>query len=267
MNGIVFGDLEPKPQYYEVKKVYQHIGVTEVDAQKGLFELFNKYYFNDLSDYDVKWSLYENGKEVESGSLNPGKVSPRKRVQVAIPYTYSQLKADNEYFVKVQFLLKEDKPWAPKGYVMAEEQLPVKASVGKPAINEVANASAGELSLEKQSDARFSTIKGDNFNVTFDNESGTIYNLNYGGETIIADGNGPKLDAFRAFTNNDNWFYGSWFENGLHNLKHKATASKVIKRKDGSMVLFYTVESQAPNAAKILGGTSSGKNKVEELTR
>lgn len=266
MNGIVFGDLEPKPQYYEVKKVYQHIGVTEVDAQKGLFELFNKYYFNDLSDYDVKWSLYENGKEVESGSLNPGKVSPRKRVQVAIPYTYSQLKADNEYFVKVQFLLKEDKPWAPKGYVMAEEQLPVKASVGKPAINEVANASAGELSLEKQSDARFSTIKGDNFNVTFDNESGTIYNLNYGGETIIADGNGPKLDAFRAFTNNDNWFYGSWFENGLHNLKHKATASKVIKRKDGSMVLFYTVESQAPNAAKILGGTSSGKNKVEELT-
>ena len=258
MNGIVFGDLEPKPQYYEVKKVYQHIGVTEVDAQKGLFELFNKYYFNDLSDYNVKWSLYENGKEVESGSLNPGKVSPRKRVQVAIPYTYSQLKADNEYFVKVQFLLKEDKPWAPKGYVMAEEQLPVKASVGKPAINEVANASAGELSLEKQSDARFSTIKGDNFNVTFDNESGTIYNLNYGGETIIADGNGPKLDAFRAFTNNDNWFYGSWFENGLHNLKHKATASKVIKRKDGSMVLFYTIESQAPNAAKILGGTSSG---------
>lgn len=149
---------------------------------------------------------------------------------------------------------------------MAEEQLPVKASAGKPAINEVANASAVELTLEKQSDARFSTIKGENFNVTFDNESGTIYNLNYGGETIIADGNGPKLDAFRAFTNNDNWFYGSWFENGLTNLKHKATASKVIKRKDGSLVLFYTVESQAPNAAKILGGTSSGKNKVEELT-
>ena len=266
MNGIVFGDLEPKPQYYEVKKVYQHIGVTEVDAQKGLFELFNKYYFNDLSDYDVKWSLYENGKEVESGSLNPGKVSPRKRTQVAIPYNYSQLKADNEYFVKVQFLLNEDKPWAAKGYVMAEEQLPVKASAGKPAINEVANASAGELAIEKQSDPRFSTIKGDNFKATFDNETGTIYSLNYGGETIIADGNGPKLDAFRAFTNNDNWFYGSWFENGLHNLKHKATASKVIQRKDGSLVLFYTVESQAPNAAKILGGTSSGKNKVEEET-
>ena len=98
MNGIVFGDLEPKPQYYEVKKVYQHIGVTEIDASKGLFEIFNKYYFNDLSDYAVKWSLYENGKEVESGSLNPGTVAPRKRVQVAVPYNYNYccpIKLDN----------------------------------------------------------------------------------------------------------------------------------------------------------------------------
>lgn len=266
MNGIVFGDLEPKPQYYEVKKVYQHIGVTEVDASKGLFEIFNKYYFNDLSDYAVKWSLYENGKEVESGSLNPGTVAPRKRVQVAVPYTYSKLKVENEYFVKVQFLLNENKPWADKGYVMAEEQLPVKAATDKPAINEVANAATGKLTIDKQADPRFSTIKGDNFEIKFDNEIGTIYSLNYNNETIIADGNGPKLDAFRAFTNNDNWFYGSWFENGLHNLKHRATASKVLNRKDGAIVLFYTVESQAPNAAKILGGTSSGKNSVEELT-
>lgn len=266
MNGVVFGDLEPKPQYYEVKKVYQHIGVKEVDAEKGLFEIFNKYYFNDLSGYTVKWSLYENGKEVENGSLNPGKVSPRKRAQVAVPYTYSKLKADNEYFVKIQFLLNDNKPWADKGYAMAEEQLPVKAATGKQSISEVANPAAGNPVIEKQTDPRFSTIKGDQFEVRFDNETGTIYSLNYGGETIIADGNGPKLDAFRAFTNNDNWFYGSWFENGLHNLKHKATASKVIQRKDGSLVLFYTVESQAPNAAKILGGTSSGKNSIEELT-
>lgn len=34
MNGIVFGDLEPKPQYYEVKKVYQHIGVKALDIEK-----------------------------------------------------------------------------------------------------------------------------------------------------------------------------------------------------------------------------------------
>ena len=33
MNGIIFGDEQPKPQYYEVKKVYQYIGTTWKDAK------------------------------------------------------------------------------------------------------------------------------------------------------------------------------------------------------------------------------------------
>ena len=60
MNGIVFGDLEPKPQYYEVRKVYQNIGVKAVDVEKGVFEIFNKYYFKNLADdYYLMWSVYE----------------------------------------------------------------------------------------------------------------------------------------------------------------------------------------------------------------
>ena len=39
-----------------------------------------------------------------------------------------------------------------------------------------------------------------------------------------------------------------------------------MNKPDGSIVLAFTVESQAPHAAKILGGTSSGKNTIEELT-
>lgn len=64
MNGIVFGDLELKFQYYEVKKVYQYIDVKVIDVEKGWFEVFNKYYFKNFLDYDVKWLFYENGKEV-----------------------------------------------------------------------------------------------------------------------------------------------------------------------------------------------------------
>ena len=111
MNGIVFGDLEPKPQYYEVKKVYQNMAVKAIDIEKGQFGIFNKYYFKDLSDYDVKWSLYENGKEIQSGPVTTGIVPARHTVQVVIPYQYNNLKKDSEYFVKVQFLLKNDMPW------------------------------------------------------------------------------------------------------------------------------------------------------------
>ena len=109
-------------------------------------------------------------------------------------------------------------------------------------------------------------IQGNNFKVEFDESTGTIYSLTYDSTTIIAAGNGPKLDVLRAFTNNDNWFYSSWFDRGLHHLQHKAKETTIMNKPDGSIVLAFTVESQAPHAAKILGGTSSGKNTIEELT-
>ena len=45
MNGILFPGHRPKPQYYEVKKVYQNVGVKAVDMTKGEIEVFNKAYF------------------------------------------------------------------------------------------------------------------------------------------------------------------------------------------------------------------------------
>ncbi|WP_294477180.1 glycoside hydrolase family 2 TIM barrel-domain containing protein [uncultured Bacteroides sp.] len=267
MNGIVFGDLEPKPQYYEVKKVYQHIGVKAIDVEKGVFEIFNKYYFKNLADdYSLVWSLYEDGKPVQTSKPMDINVAPRQRMQVTLPYNRSSLKKDAEYFVKVQFVLKDKKPWADKDFVMAEEQILVKEATDRPSISEV-TASAGKLdNYTVDTEAQKIIIKGDNFNVQFDPKTGSIYSLTYGNETVIADGNGPKLDALRAFTNNDNWFYSPWFEQGLHNLVHKALDYTILKRDNGTILLSFTVESQAPNGARIKGGTSSGKNSIEELT-
>lgn len=263
MNGIVFGDLEPKPQYYEVKKVYQHIGVKAIDVKRGEFEVFNKYYFKDLSEYDVKWSLYENGKETQSGLIAMGNVAPRARVLINTPYSFDQLRSDSEYFVKIQFLLKENMPWANKQFVQAEEQLLVKEATNRTSIAQLTQSNDKATAI--QANDRI-TIKGKGFEAVFNTKTGTIQRLNYGSETIISDGNGPKLDALRAFTNNDNWFYSPWFENGLHNLKDAVTGYNMITKEDGTVVLSFTVESQAPNAAKILGGTSSGKSSIQELT-
>lgn len=267
MNGIVFGDLEPKPQYYEVKKVYQHIGVKAIDTEKGVFEIFNKYYFKNLAeDYQLVYSLYEDGKPIMTGNPMDINVAPRQRTQITLPYDHASLKKDAEYFMKLQFILKDQRPWAAKGFPMAEEQILIKEATDRPSISEV-TANAAKLDgfvLDK--DTKRILIKGTDFEAIFDPQTGSIYSLKYGNETVIADGNGPKLDALRAFTNNDNWFYAPWFEHGLHNLIHKATEYKVLNKGNGTLVLSFTVESQAPNAARIKGGTSSGKNSIEELT-
>lgn len=263
LNGIMFSDLEPKPQYHEVKKVYQYIGIEAADLNDGEFEVFNKNYFEDLSAYEIKWAVYKNGVEDQSGKLKPQSIAPRQKSTITIPYSLANLAEDAEYFVKVQFVLNNDKPWADKGFVVAEEQVLLSEATNRASISEVVGTN-GKLSVSTPS-STIKTITGDNFVANFDTTTGTIYSLKYGKETIIADGNGPRLEAIRAFVNNDNWFYSQWFEHGLHNLVHKAVNSNIIEHKD-RIVLSFTVESQAPNGAKIHGGTSSGINKIEELT-
>lgn len=268
MNGIIFGDMTPKPQYFEVKKVYQYFGVKAVDMKKGQIEVFNKNYYTPMTDYVMEWALFEDGKEVQKDAafIGPRNIlGPRDKQMYTIPYKYDQLKPQSEYFVTVRFKLAKDMPWAKAGYIQAEEQLPVKAANEYPLISSVAQ-NGGDITLTNTKDDPFATVKGSNFTARFDKATGSIHSLVYGNQPIFTEGQGPKLDAFRAFTNNDNWFYTQMFENGLHNLKHKAIGCEIFQEKDGRIILSFTVESQAPNAARIHGGTSSGRNTIEELT-
>lgn len=265
MNGIVFGDLEPKPQYYEVKKVYQHIGTSAKDLMKGSIEVFNKYYFKDLVDYELRWALYENGIEVKNGVMQLPFIGPRQKVNVKLPLLTGNLKPTAEYFVKVQYRLKKDQPWAPKGYIQAEEQLKLKEAETRPSVAVVARKAATANPVITDGADGIKIIRGQQFELRFDTKTGTIHQLSYGNDQIIAPGNGPTLNALRAFVNNDNWFYSQWFERGLHNLRHKAISNHISTKPDGTIVAAFTVESQAPNAARIHGGTSSGKNTIEEL--
>lgn len=267
MNGILFAERDPKPQYYEVKKVYQHIGAKALDVMAGKFEVFNKHYFKSLSDYGVTWSLWRDGKQVEEGNLTLPGIAARQRGTIMVPYKTTGLAADSEYFVKLEFKLLGDQPWAEKGFVQADGQFLLKGATGRPSIAEVTRRAPGAAKLAVTSqDARIKLVQGDGFVAKFNLGDGSLYGLSYGGKTIIEDGKGPKLDAFRAYVNNDIWGYQSWFEKGLHNLRHTASNPKLRRNADGTVVLSFTVVSQAPNAARQHGGTSGADIRIEELT-
>lgn len=280
MNGILFADRTPKPQLHEVKKVYQNIGITSEGIKEGKLQikLFNKNYFDKLraSDYQLSMLLLEDGKPValDMGTMIPT-IAPRSSAVVSFNYNSLLDKAldpAKEYHVNVYLMQANAKPWAERGYKQAEEQLLLQSAERLPSLASVATqGKALRLNLPKAKDADRLTLEGEGFKVVFDNKQGTIHSLNYGGKTLIAEGQGPKLDAFRAASDNDNWAYAAWGANGLHNLKHRVLSSRVDNRKDGAVSLFYLVESQAPNAAKIgrknrWASESSGKYYIEENT-
>ena len=293
MNGIIFGDRQPKPQYYEVKRVHQPLVVTPA-ADALTFHVFNKNYF-EPADYDILWTVTADGTPVADGRMSDAAIGPRSSRTFGVPFTAAP-DSQKEYFLNLQFVQKADLPWAPKGYVVAEEQFLLQQPAAREAIAQAAKG--GKITITKTSpslgqerlnvaiacdgarfispkewsfaplgrgEASLCTISGDGFEVTFDMQQGTIHKLSYGSSVIIPEGCGPKLDGLRPFVNNDNWCYDSWFANGLHNLRHQATAAKVTRQKDGSVALTFSVTSQAPNAAAIKGGTASGKNSIQEM--
>ena len=257
MNGIMRPDLTPKAQYFEVKKVYQNVGVKAIDMKQGQIEIFNKNYFEPLKNYQIVWSLYKDGVCVKKNQPLQGTkniVGPREKGIYTLPYDYASLDANSEYFVTVQFLLGKDMPWAKKGYVQMEEQLRVKgADVAAPSISAVAkNGKAMKYQLDKA--AKRANITGENFQVAFDLNTGAIYSLKYGNQIIIKDGNGPQLDAYRAPTDNDAGigYHNAWFKNGLYDLQHVVKSwTCTPNKKDGTYKLDFTVESQGKEGCDV----------------
>ena len=246
MNGIMLPDLSPKPQYWEVKKVYQNVGVTggTLTADGLQVSLFNKNYFTTLSDYDLYWTLVRDGKEVKRVKAEGqilGNVEPRGSKTVMLPLTVAELDANADYFVNVQLVLNNNKPWAKAGYVQMEEQLKVsdrQVSTAKPYLTR---------NVVNNDGTRFS---GEGFEVEFDDECGTIKRLIYAGKTMI-DGGGPEINAFRAPVDNDNWCRDAWFKNGLYNMTSKVQGKPIVKKhKGGGYDVTYTVFSQGKTSGR-----------------
>ncbi|WP_314268520.1 glycoside hydrolase family 2 TIM barrel-domain containing protein [Capnocytophaga sputigena] len=264
MNGIIFADRKPKPQLAEVKKVYQEVAVSKYTPflkedimSPPVFEIFNKNYFRTLSHLKGVWKLYKNGFEIKKGDFSIDAIPPQKSGIVNIGYLPAEAA---DYYINFEFELTEDMPWAKKGFVQAAEQLHWSENeVEKSPIASVAKGEKLTFSKDQK------TIIGKGFSVQFDLEKGTIANLQYGKQTIVENSN-FQLNAFRAFINNDVWAYQQWFNKGLHNLQHKALSHKVTKNDNGSYSFAFTVQSQAPNGAQLIGKPSAADHRIEEFT-
>ena len=264
MNGIIFADRKPKPQLAEVKKVYQEVAVSKYTPflkedimSPPIFEIFNKNYFRTLSHLKGVWKLYKNGFEIKKGNFSIDAIPPQKSDRVNIGYLP---KEDADYYINFEFELAEDMPWAKKSFVQAAEQL--HWSENKVEKSPIASVAKGEkLTLSKDQ----KTLIGKDFSVQFDLEKGTIAKLQYGKQTIVQNSD-FQLNAFRAFVNNDVWAYQQWFNKGLHNLQHKALSHRVTKNANGSYSFAFTVQSQAPNGAQLVGKPSAADHRIEEFT-
>lgn len=262
MNGLLFGDREPKPQYWEVKKVYQNLYSSL--NEDGKVEVFNRNYYEPCS-YDGQWTVIANGCKLAEGVFETGSVEARssKVMDLALP----ELPEGEECYLNLYYTQKEDLPWASAGYEVCKDQLflqagkcPGKCCPGKGDDKMCCGAVKTKVKGDRI------TVKGRGFKAVFDSKEGTLYSLRYGLRKVLVPGCGPKLDLYRAFTNNDGWIYSQWFKNGLDRLEHNANLVSSETDSTGKLVLTFDVVSKAPCQTAFEGSWSSNTFSVHPET-
>ena len=193
--GLVTPDRQITPKLLEVKKVYQYIHIQLIDSLNGKVLVKNKYNFLNLNQFNIGWKLIKDGTPVESGQLSPVNAAPGQTVELEIPY-HKPLDAKNEYFLTVEFSLKEATNWADAGHIVASEQF------GLTKIKPVLKINAVDLvTLIVDDENNNLSVQGKGFSIDLNKSSGLLTSLKYNRRELIYREEGPVFNWYRSIPN------------------------------------------------------------------
>jgi len=213
INGLVQPDRTPHPGLMEVKKVYQDIRFSPVDAAKGKINIENHFNWRDLSNYAFTWELLRNGEVIDQGTIGNVAVAPGKSGTYTISFTGAMERDDAEYYLSVyaHTINADAENIIPAGHEVAREQFLIHA--GEPiadnnalhahlAGNETSSMAAPKVNAT-DGFVEISTANG--VNLLFNRHNGDLARYTIDGTSLMNTTLSPSL--WRAPTDND------WGEN------------------------------------------------------
>ncbi|MCK4344247.1 MAG: DUF4981 domain-containing protein, partial [Bacteroidales bacterium] len=123
LNGLVNPDRTPHPGLFEVKKVYQYVGIQPEDIENGKVRITNKYDFVNINDFHFNWTVMADDKAVAQGTISDLSIPPGESKVVTIPIPKEPVKPGVEYFLNFSVTTTMEKPLVSKGYEIASEQI------------------------------------------------------------------------------------------------------------------------------------------------
>ena len=205
ITGIVWPDRTPHPALHELKFLARPVHVEPLRG--GRFRIHNRRDFATLADLRGEWELTVDGAAVRSGRL------PALRDGLEVE---PDLESDEpgERFVTFRFFLRAETEWAPAGYELAWQQLPLRS-----------RTRSGSLRRARQRPA-------------VDPDTGELREL----DAVVG---GPKLQLWRAATDNDGLrllpqrgggVLGRWLELGLDRLQLRLES---VRARDGGVEVVH----------------------------
>lgn len=187
-DGLVRPDRSPNPSLHEVRKIYQYIKTEPVNPEKGEFVVRNEYAFQNLESADILWELTAAGISIQAGSLPCISVEAGNSSEITIPFDISHPDCRGECFLKISYVLSEDKSWASKGHIVAWDQFEIPVDSVIPIVNK---PEMKPLNCDQYTSKI--VVNGDCFRVALDCRNGSIESYEAGDDRLIV---APLLPNF-----------------------------------------------------------------------
>ena len=204
-NGIVAADRSWHPHAYEVR--YQYRDILTGGSPSAL-QVKNEYFFRDLSDVRMVWTVERDGEAVLSGSVDELHAGPQETVTLDLGIPMEDiLSLPGTLTLTVRYFLKQARPLQPAGEEIAYDQLLLRDN--RPVMLEYADGRVGYVNISNKLLVFSGTVSADGtagerntvWTVTFNKETGALVSYTLNRTELLS---APLLPCFdRAPVEND----------------------------------------------------------------
>jgi beta-galactosidase len=248
-NGLISPDRIPNPHAYEVRHFYQNIWTTPANLKNGEINIFNEYFFRDLSAYYLEWEMLKDGKSVRCGRIDNLNVQPQQTAKVKLNLGETDAKA--EWLLNISYKLKNNEDLLPAGYTVAKEQLtlnPYKTPSMQLGNCELSNTETVAPEVQ-DNDRYYLIVSNDAFRVEFNRTNGYLTKYQIKGLDMIKEGAILKPNFWRAPTDND---FGAHIHRKYVAWKNPEIRLKSLKqRTENKQVIVETAYEMPGVSAKL----------------
>ncbi len=213
VDGLVFPDRRVGTGLLEYKNVIRPVRASLKDMGSGEVYFENKLDFMNLKDYlKVTYDVVCNGHTTESGAIEEFDIPAGSGKSFHVSFSLPQ---DGITYLNLYYILKEDKPYASKGYVLGFDQLLLKEGRYKAdghKENKAENSVSGGIRVMEEE--RQIIITGAGFRYVFNKLTGTFDSL-VNHQVSYLD-KPMEFNIYRAPTDNDRNIKQEWRKAGYN---------------------------------------------------
>ncbi len=237
IDGVIFPDRTLRPGFYDMKRAYQEF---EADYANGEISVFNRRYFESLSDMYILWKLEVNGKAILEGRIDDTDIAPQS---TKIYKLFDSVEDNENCYLTLTFHYKEATAFAEADYETGFEQFDLSAEIKKATETKAPEYVEG---------ARYITVKAGEVEYKFDKSYGRITSATAGGKELLAEP--VKIETWAAHGYNQLGDADDRRSAEIHNAIQK-TYSTEVKASDDKLSVECRISLGGPAVVPIINGT------------